>query len=148
LTTARTIPRKADADVMHEATLDILLQLSVAALCAVVMSLPTCLLGKIETLRAHILVAMGAALFCITAERHAAETADALRAAYGIAYGVALIGAAAMLRARHIRGFADGVSLWSAAAVGCSAGFGDSMLAFAVAAFVALLNVVVFTCFD
>lgn len=122
-----------------------LLRLIVAILCGAVMGLHIGLLGKPGGLRTHILTTVGAALFCITSERLAGHSAEALRAVQGVASGVGFIGAATVLRSgRSVRGISTGASLWIAAAVGCSAGFGDSLLALTVAAIIAVVNVTTF----
>jgi putative Mg2+ transporter-C (MgtC) family protein len=130
---------------MNDLPLHVLLRLSVAVVCGAVMGLHIGLVGRPGGLRAHILTAVGAALFCVTSQRFGGADPEALRAVQGIASGVGFIGAAAVLRDGHsVRGVATGASLWIAAAVGCSVGFGDSILALTVAAFVALVNVTTF----
>jgi putative Mg2+ transporter-C (MgtC) family protein len=127
---------------MIDLPLAVLLRLSVAVVCGAVMGLHIGLMGKPGGLRTHILTTVGAALFCVTSQRLGGDSPEVLRAVQGIASGVGFIGAATVLRhGRSVRGIATGASLWIAAAVGCSAGFGDSILALAVAAFVALVNV-------
>ena len=130
---------------MAQLPLEVLLRLSIAVLCGAVMGLHIGLVGRPGGLRTHILTTVGAALFCITSQRLAGDSAEALRAVQGIASGVGFIGAATVLRdGRSVRGIATGASLWIAAAVGCTVGFGDSLLAVTVAAFVAAVNVVTF----
>jgi putative Mg2+ transporter-C (MgtC) family protein len=127
---------------MTELSFQVLLRLTVAVICGAVMGLHIGLLGKPGGLRTHILTTVGAALFCVTSQRLAGDSAEVLRAVQGIASGVGFIGAAAVLRRDgSVRGIATGASLWIAAAVGCSAGFGDSLLALVVSMFVAVVNV-------
>jgi len=127
---------------MTNLTLEVLLHLSVAVLCGAMMGLHTDLRGRPGGLRTHVLTTVGAALFCITSQRLAGESVEALRAVQGVASGVGFIGAAAVLRhGRSVRGIATGASLWIAGAVGCSAGFGDSVVAITVASFTAVINV-------
>ena len=115
---------------MTDLPIDVLQRLSAAVICGAVMGLHVGLTGLPGGLRTHILTTVGAALFCVTSQRLAGGGIEALRAVQGIASGVGFIGAAAVLReGRSVRGIATGASLWIAAAVGCSAGFGDSLLA-------------------
>lgn len=130
---------------MTDLPIDVLLRLTVAVVCGAVMGLHIGLIGRPGGLRTHILTTVGAALFCVTSQRLVGESDEALRAVQGIASGVGFIGAAAVLRdGRSVRGIATGASLWIAAAVGCSAGFGDLLLALTVAAFIAVVNVATF----
>jgi len=130
---------------MTDLPIDVLQRLSAAVICGAVMGLHIGLTGLPGGLRTHILTTVGAALFCVTSQRLAGGGIEALRAVQGIASGVGFIGAAAVLReGRSVRGIATGASLWIAAAVGCSAGFGDSLLAVTVASFVAVVNLATF----
>ena len=127
---------------MSDLPIHVLLRLIVAVVCGAIMGLHIGLVGRPGGLRTHILAAVGAALFCVTSQRIAGDSTTVLRAVQGIASGVGFIGAAAVLReGGSVRGVATGASIWIAAAVGCSAGFGDAPLALMAAVFVALVNV-------
>jgi putative Mg2+ transporter-C (MgtC) family protein len=96
-------------------------------------------------LRPHILTTLGATLFCLTSQRVTPHSDELLRTVQGIASGVGFIGASVVLhRKESVEGVSTGTSLWIAAAVGCSAGFGDWAIALFVSLFVALVNYVAF----
>jgi putative Mg2+ transporter-C (MgtC) family protein len=123
----------------------ILIRLGAAALCGAILGLHVGLRERPGGLRTHIMTAMGAALFCLTALKVGGAGDGALRALQGVASGVCFIGGSVVLRrGATVRGVATGASIWIAAALGCAAGFGDYVTALAVALFIALINVATF----
>jgi putative Mg2+ transporter-C (MgtC) family protein len=92
-------------------------------------------------IRTHVLVTLGAALFCITAVRLTSEADALLRVVQGIASGIGFVGAAAVLkRGGAIVGISTAASIWISAAIGCEIGLGSPEFAVAVAIAVAALN--------
>src|SRR5689334_9799988 len=93
----------------------------------------------------HVLTAVGATLFCVSALQATEGTKDAVRAIQGIASGVGFIGAAAVLRqGASVTGITTAASIWITAAVGCMVGFGAKRLGVICAVFVAALIHVVY----
>jgi len=91
-------------------------------------------------LRTHILVSVGAAMFCITAMR-AGLGSDPLRGLQGVASGIGLVAAATVLKgARGVTGLTTAASVWLAAALGCEAAFGSPLRAFLLGCALALLS--------
>ena len=131
--------------VQSDLPIDILLRLAVAVVCGAALGFHVGVQDRPGGLRPHILTTLGATLFCLTSQRLAPHSGDLLRAVQGIASGVGFIGASVVLRrGDSIQGVSTGASLWIAAAVGCSAGFGDWLIALCVALFVALVNYVAY----
>ena len=79
-------------------------------------------------LRTLILVSLSASIFVIGAEQAAqryGEAADVVRAMTGIAQGVGFLGAGAIVQSRgEVRWLTTAAALWSAAALGFTAGVG------------------------
>ncbi|MFP2924368.1 MgtC/SapB family protein [Pyxidicoccus sp. 3LG] len=92
--------------------------------------------------RTHLLVTLGAALFCTTAVRYAARSdEDVLRVLQGITSGIGFVGAASVIkRGNYILGITTAASIWIAAAVGCEAALGSPLLVIVVAPSIALLS--------
>jgi putative Mg2+ transporter-C (MgtC) family protein len=121
--------------------IDLLLRLVVAVVCGAALGFHVGVQDRPGGLRPHILTTLGATLFCLTSQRLTPDSGQLLRTVQGIASGVGFIGASVVLRrGDSIQGVSTGASLWIAAAVGCSAGFGDWAIALCVAGFVALVN--------
>jgi putative Mg2+ transporter-C (MgtC) family protein len=120
-------------------------RLIAAAAAGGALGLPAELKGQPAGLRTHMLVAAGAALFCITANR-VGTGGDELRALQGIASGIGFVGAATVLKERgRVLGVSTAAAIWVAAAVGCEAALGDVGFALGVAGVVAVLKVVLRT---
>ncbi|MCY1023048.1 MgtC/SapB family protein [Pyxidicoccus sp. MSG2] len=95
--------------------------------------------------RTHLLVTLGATLFCTTAVRFGTRmNEDVLRVLQGITSGIGFVGAASVLKRRnYILGITTAASIWVAAAVGCEAALGSPLLAAVLAPAVATLSWVV-----
>lgn len=94
-------------------------------------------------LRTHILVSVGAAIFCLIAASYFDEhdTIDPLRALQGVASGIGLVAAATVLkREGSVMGLTTAASVWVAAALGCDAALGRPLRAVALAAALTALN--------
>lgn len=90
--------------------------------------------GKDAGLRTHILVSLGAALFVLVSVTSGMETADVSRIMQGIISGIGFLGAGAILkhsRDLEVKGLTTAASIWVAAAVGVSAGYGREATAVA-----------------
>jgi putative Mg2+ transporter-C (MgtC) family protein len=125
----------------------ILVRLGTAFVCGAILGLHVGLRDRPGGLRTHIMTALGAAAFCLTAQNVAGVgNADAaMRALQGIASGVGFIGGSVVLRRDHtVEGVATGASIWTAAALGCASGLGDWKTALAAAVAVAIINVSTF----
>ncbi|WP_216669887.1 MgtC/SapB family protein, partial [Corallococcus exiguus] len=91
--------------------------------------------------RAHYLVTLGAALFCISGANLMGTPAETLRIVQGVASGIGFVGAASVLkRGSAIFGITTAASIWIAAAVGCEAALGDLVRAACVAPSIALTS--------
>jgi putative Mg2+ transporter-C (MgtC) family protein len=89
----------------------------------------------------HMLVSVGAALFCLTGTQVNADHKEYLRIIQGVASGVGFVGAASVLReGMSVRGINMAASIWTTAAVGCEVGFGEHLMALVLAPIVAALN--------
>lgn len=84
-------------------------------------------LGKDAGLRTHIMVSLGAALFVLVPVTSGMETADVSRVMQGIISGIGFLGAGTILKqsgSLEVKGLTTAASIWVAAAVGMSAGYG------------------------
>ncbi len=91
-------------------------------------------LGKAAGLRTHMLVALGSALFVLSAVEAGAGPGDLTRVVQGIATGIGFVGAGAILKlaeAGHLQvhGLTTASTVWVAAAVGIAVGAGGFWLA-------------------
>ncbi|WP_373044894.1 MgtC/SapB family protein [Vulgatibacter sp.] len=93
-------------------------------------------------LRTHILVAVGSAVFCLTAGPFLDDDfSDPLRALQGVASGIGLVAAATVLkRERGVSGLTTAASIWLAAALGCDAALGRPLRAFVLGVLFAALS--------
>lgn len=83
--------------------------------------------GKAAGLRTHMLVALGAALFFVLAERMNMETADQSRVIQGLVSGIGFLGAGVILKQSEqgrIKGVTTAAGVWTTAAIGATAGAG------------------------
>lgn len=96
------------------------------------------------SVRAHLMVTVGAALFCVTAQGVGERTGEPLlRVVQGVASGVGFVGAASVLKkGTEVTGLTEAASIWIAAAVGCGVILGDPWRTVGAALLVFLANVV------
>jgi putative Mg2+ transporter-C (MgtC) family protein len=83
--------------------------------------------GQAAGLRTHMLVALGTAMFVVTAHETGASAADMSRVIQGIATGIGFVGAGAILKMAdrgQIRGLTTAASVWLTAAAGTAVGLG------------------------
>lgn len=83
--------------------------------------------GKSAGLRTHMLVALGAATFVLTALESGMQIADLSRVIQGVAAGIGFIGGGTILKMaaeREIHGLTTAASLWMTAAIGLTVGVG------------------------
>ena len=107
--------------------LHVVAQLGVAALLGGVLGIEREKVGKAAGLRTHMLVALGAALFTVSAVDAGMNAADLSRVFQGIAAGIGFIGAGAILKLTHekeIKGLTTAATLWLTAAAGTAVGAG------------------------
>ena len=91
-------------------------------------------------LRTNVLVAVGAAVFCLIAA--SIEDADRTRIAAQIASGIGFLGAGVILRdGLNVRGLDTAATLWCAAAAGATAGSGLYAIALTASAIILAVNV-------
>lgn len=90
--------------------------------------------GKDAGLRTHMLVTLGATLFILVPAMGDMETADASRVMQGVVSGIGFLGAGAILkqeRGQEVKGLTTAASIWVAAAIGVSIGYGREATAVA-----------------
>lgn len=90
--------------------------------------------GKDAGLRTHMLVSLGAALFVLVPVMGDMDSADTSRVMQGIVSGMGFLGAGAILKqstGQEVKGLTTAASIWVAAAVGVSAGYGREATAVA-----------------
>lgn len=90
--------------------------------------------GKDAGLRTHTLVALGATVFVLVPATSGMDTADASRVMQGVVSGIGFLGAGAILkqeRGQEVKGLTTAASIWVAAAVGVSIGYGREATAVA-----------------
>jgi putative Mg2+ transporter-C (MgtC) family protein len=83
--------------------------------------------GKAAGLRTHMLVALGAALTLVVAERLQMPAADQSRVIQGLVTGIGFLGGGAILKItdqRQIRGLTTAAGIWMTASIGIAAGAG------------------------
>ncbi|HYB99429.1 MAG TPA: MgtC/SapB family protein [Candidatus Limnocylindrales bacterium] len=83
--------------------------------------------GKPAGLRTHMLVAIGSAMFVLSASAAGMELDEVSRVIQGIAAGIGFLGAGAILKLedrRTIQGLTTAASIWVTAAAGVAAGLG------------------------
>lgn len=120
--------------------LDPILRALAAAVCGMLLGAPyRHRPGGIST---HVLVALGACVYCTIAQR--VEADDTLRVVQGVAQGVGFIGAAAVIKTRkYVVGITTAASIWIAGGLGCLTVFHEPGRAIAFAAAVSMLNALV-----
>jgi putative Mg2+ transporter-C (MgtC) family protein len=83
--------------------------------------------GKAAGLRTHMLVALGAALTLVVADRLQMPAADQSRVIQGLVTGIGFLGGGAILKItdqRQIRGLTTAAGIWMTASIGIAAGAG------------------------
>ena len=88
--------------------------------------------GKAAGLRTHVLVALGAAIFVLTASENGASANDMTRVVQGMATGIGFIGGGVILKLekeRLVKGLTTASSVWLTAALGAAAGLGRAPVA-------------------
>lgn len=106
--------------------------------------------GKAAGLRTHILVALGTALFVISAIDSGMSSEGVSRVIQGITAGIGFLGAGAILKlseSKEIKGLTTAASIWMTAAIGVTVGMGQlglallgAVLTLVVLAFLSLLE--------
>ena len=89
-------------------------------------------LGKAAGLRTHMLVALGAATFALTAELAGLTGSGLATVIQGVAVGVGFLGGGAILKStddKEIHGLTTAAGIWMTAAAGITAGLGHTGLA-------------------
>jgi putative Mg2+ transporter-C (MgtC) family protein len=92
-------------------------------------------------MRTHMLVALGAALFVISALQAGLDQADLSRVIQGVVAGIGFLGAGAIIKLsekEQIKGLTTAASIWATAAIGVTAGMGHAATA-AVSTLLALV---------
>lgn len=112
----------------------IILRLSLATLLGAAIGYERERRGKDAGLRTHMLVSLGAAIFIVVPVTSQMESAEVSRVMQGIISGVGFLGAGAIIKQGKdlsITGLTTAASIWVAAAVGVSAGYGREATAVA-----------------
>lgn len=90
--------------------------------------------GKDAGLRTHMLVSLGAAIFVLVPVTSGMQAPEVSRVMQGLVAGIGFLGAGAILKqekSHEIRGLTTAASIWVAAAIGVSAGYGREATAVA-----------------
>jgi putative Mg2+ transporter-C (MgtC) family protein len=121
--------------------LELVVRLVVALLAGVVLGAPTSARHRIGGIRTHALVTLGAALFCVTGMRIAANADEIVRVVAGVATGVGFIGGATVIKRQGtVLGIATAASIWISGALGCEIGVGSPLFGLGLAAVVSAMN--------
>ena len=129
------------------ATMTIFIQLALAAFLGLLLGAERSIAGKSAGMRTFALVALGSCLFTVmsllvTTQYLGKVNFDPMRVTAAIISGIGFIGAGLILfRQNLLRGLTTAAGLWVAAGVGSAVGFG----LYAIAAFVTLLTLLIFT---
>lgn len=118
---------------LREATV-IALRLGLAALLGAAIGYERERRGKDAGLRTHMLVTLGATIFILVPATAGMDTADASRVMQGVVSGIGFLGAGAILkqeRGQEVKGLTTAASIWVAAAIGVSIGYGREATAVA-----------------
>lgn len=118
---------------IKEATI-IILRLVVAVVLGAALGFERELRGKDAGLRTHMLVSLGAAIFILVPVTSGMPTADVSRVMQGVVAGIGFLGAGAILKQekdQEVKGLTTAASIWVAAAIGVSAGYGREATAVA-----------------
>lgn len=117
--------------------LDILGRLALAAALGSIIGFERALRDKPAGFRTNILICLGACVFTIASQSIGESSVDKTRIAAQIVTGVGFLGAGAIIRdAKGVVGLTTAATIWSVAAVGMAAGFGDVFLAVAATVFI------------
>jgi len=125
------------------------IQVLLALLLGVLLGTERTLAHKNAGLRVFGLVAMGSALFTVTAMQMLPtlagfNTVDVFRVVSGVVTGVGFLGAGVIIfRENSVRGLSTAAAIWVASGIGVAAGFG----LYGMAVFITLLTLLVFTVF-
>lgn len=128
-------------------TLELILRILAAALFGGLIGLERDIHGRPAGLRTHLLVSMGAAIFMILSHLTAGtaagqQMADPARIAAQIVTGIGFLGAGAIIKEGvNVRGLTTAACLWTAAAVGMTAGAGYLLMALVTTA-IALFSLI------
>ena len=116
-------------------------KLCIAAVAGVVLGYPY--RHRPGGIRAHFLVTLGGAYFCVTAIHVVGPSSrELMRILQGVTSGIGFVGAASVLKqGGAIHGVSTAASIWIAAAVGCDAGLGDSRRALVTATAITAVSV-------
>jgi len=121
------------SDVPDIATITrITLRLTLAALLGGMLGYERELKERNASVRTHMLVAVGAALFVIGPLQSGMEIADLSRVLQGIVQGIGFLGAGAIIvrtAERKIQGLTTAASIWATAGIGIAAGLGLEAMA-------------------
>ena len=117
-----------------EETARIVIRLVAAAVVGGIAGIDRERVGKAAGLRTHMLVAMGAAVFVLTAQLSAlgGQMGTVIQ---GVAAGIGFIGGGAILKStqnKEIHGLTTAAGIWMTAAAGLAAGLGHLVLALLV----------------
>ncbi|MBP6020422.1 MAG: MgtC/SapB family protein [Burkholderiaceae bacterium] len=118
---------------IKEATI-IVLRLALAVTLGAAIGYERELRGKDAGLRTHMLVSLGAAIFILVPVTSGMQAADVSRVMQGVIAGIGFLGAGAILKQekdQEVKGLTTAASIWVAAAVGISAGYGREATAVA-----------------
>lgn len=116
--------------------LDLIIRLSVAVLCGLLVGAERSRVGKRAGMRTYALVALGACLFIVIALSVAMQFAgtfnfDPLRVASQIVVGIGFLGAGVIfVEKQMLTGLTTAAGMWVVAAVGTACGFGLYTIAF------------------
>lgn len=123
----------SDITDIREATI-VVLRLGLAVVLGAAIGYERELSGKDAGLRTHMLVTLGATLFVLVPTTSGMETADVSRVMQGVVSGIGFLGAGAILKqekGQEVKGLTTAASIWVAAAVGISVGYGREATAVA-----------------
>lgn len=118
---------------LQEATV-VMLRLGLAAVLGAAIGFERERRGKDAGLRTHMLVTLGATIFILVPATSGMDTADASRVMQGVVSGIGFLGAGAILkqeRGQEVKGLTTAASIWVAAAIGVSVGYGREATAVA-----------------
>lgn len=118
---------------LQEATV-VVLRLGLAALLGAAIGYERERRGKDAGLRTHMLVTLGATVFILVPATSGMDTADASRVMQGVVSGIGFLGAGAILKqekGQEVKGLTTAASIWVAAAIGVSIGYGREATAVA-----------------
>ncbi len=118
---------------LEEATI-VILRLTLAIILGAAIGYERERRGKDAGLRTHMLVTLGATIFILVPATSGMDTADASRVMQGVVSGIGFLGAGAILKqeaGQEVKGLTTAASIWVAASVGVSIGYGREATAVA-----------------